>query len=92
MPDLEKTKAALLDANKAYSNLSTVVYNTSDDYANSNPESSCSAGNPCFGAAGEVVVYTIKYPWPIVAPLFSTIFGSGGIYTISTNMIVQNEP
>ena len=42
------------------------------------------------GNAGEVVVYTASYPWPIFTPGIRTILGN--TFTISSRTVVQNEP
>ena len=42
------------------------------------------------GNAGDVVVYTVSYPWKIMTPLISAIIGS--TYTITARTVVRNEP
>lgn len=42
------------------------------------------------GGAGEIVVYTAQYPWPVVTPIISAIIGR--TFTISTRTVVKNEP
>lgn len=42
-------------------------------------------GNP-----GDVVVYTVSYPWPIMTPMMRVILGP--TYTIRTRTVVRNEP
>ncbi|MGE3770938.1 MAG: TadE/TadG family type IV pilus assembly protein [Bdellovibrionales bacterium] len=44
------------------------------------------------GAAGEVVVYTIKYPWHMMTPLLSEFIGDDGAYMIKARVVVKNEP
>lgn len=45
-----------------------------------------------FGGAGDIVVYTVTYPWPLVTPIISNLLGNGGVFTISTHAVVKNEP
>lgn len=44
------------------------------------------------GAAGEIVVYTVSYPWPMFTPIVSNFFSSDGIVNISARSVVKNEP
>ncbi|MBW7837723.1 MAG: hypothetical protein H3C28_13935 [Sphingomonadales bacterium] len=44
------------------------------------------------GNAGEVVVYTVSYPWRIITPLISQFFGANGVLNLSARTVVQNEP
>ena len=42
------------------------------------------------GAANEIVVYTVSYPWPVMTPIVNTVIGE--IFTISARTVVKNEP
>ncbi len=42
------------------------------------------------GSQGDVVVYSVSYPWPIMSPLMVPLLGS--IYTITVRSVVRNEP
>lgn len=44
------------------------------------------------GNAGEVVVYTVSYPWHIYTPMMSRFFGSDGTIDLTARTVVQNEP
>ena len=44
------------------------------------------------GSAGDIVVYTISYPWHVMTPLMTPFFGTGGIITLASSAIVKNEP
>jgi len=44
------------------------------------------------GGAGNVVVYTLSYPWHIATPLMQAFLGTNGTYTIQVRAVVQNEP
>ena len=47
-------------------------------------------GTAGLGNEGDVVVYSVNYPWPIMTPLMVPILGS--IYTITVRSVVRNEP
>lgn len=42
------------------------------------------------GNAGDVVVYTVSYPWPITTPMIGAI--TGNPFIISARTVVKNEP
>jgi hypothetical protein len=42
------------------------------------------------GNAGDIVVYTLTYPWPLMTPLVSAVIGD--TYTITARTVVKNEP
>lgn len=44
------------------------------------------------GNAGEVVVYTVSYPWHIYTPMVGRFFGSDGTIDLTARTVVQNEP
>lgn len=44
------------------------------------------------GAAGDVVLYTVQYTWPIMTPLMQNFIGSNGSFTLVSSTIVRNEP
>ncbi len=50
----------------------------------------CSTEN--LGNAGDVVVYTVTYPWQVNTPLLQHFLGSNGVVTISASALVKNEP
>lgn len=45
-----------------------------------------------FGSAQQIVVYTISYPWSLITPLMSSLVGTSGIVTLSSQIVVRNEP
>lgn len=45
-----------------------------------------------YGNAGDVVVYTVQYPWAIATPIISHLVGTDGVYMITTHAVVKNEP
>ena len=44
------------------------------------------------GAASEVVVYTVSYPWRLYTPMMKPLLGENGIVNLSSRIVVQNEP
>ena len=44
------------------------------------------------GDAGQIVLYTITYNWPLVTPWLKGLVGTGGVFPISTKIVVKNEP
>ena len=44
------------------------------------------------GNAGQIVVYTVTYRWPLFTVWLKSMIGSGGIYTLTTRIVVKNEP
>ena len=49
-------------------------------------------GGSGYGGSGEIVVYTVTYPWPLFTPLVSEFIGTDGIFTLSSRAVVKNEP
>ena len=49
-------------------------------------------GGGGYGSSGEIVVYTVSYPWPLFTPLVGEFIGTDGIYTLSSRAVVKNEP
>lgn len=49
-------------------------------------------GTAGYGSAGQVVTYVVSYPWKLFTPILSSIIGTGGVLTLSTSIVVQNEP
>jgi Flp pilus assembly pilin Flp len=43
------------------------------------------------GSAGDIVVYTITYPWYLMTPIVSPFFANGKV-TLTSSAIVKNEP
>lgn len=58
---------------------------------NTNGQYDDDMGAESAGGAGEVVVYTVTYPWPIFTPLLSGFFSGGGV-TLTSRTVVLNEP
>ena len=45
-----------------------------------------------YGGSGDIVVYTISYPWPIMTPIMQPLLGKDGILTLQSRVVVKNEP
>jgi Flp pilus assembly protein TadG len=59
---------------------------------NGNGQWDSDQGAAGLGGAGDIVVYTVTYPWPIYTPILQPFLGSGGTVTISSSAVVKNEP
>jgi hypothetical protein len=44
------------------------------------------------GDSGDVVMYTVTYPWHVMTPMFQDHLGEEGVVEISSRFIVKNEP
>lgn len=44
------------------------------------------------GAGGDIVVYTMNYPQPVLTPLMSAAFGKGGYLQRQARIVIKNEP
>ncbi|MFC7052735.1 TadE family protein [Hansschlegelia quercus] len=49
-------------------------------------------GKSGYGAAGEIVLYTLTYNWSLFTPMMSKLVGSGGIVPLKARVVVRNEP
>lgn len=50
-------------------------------------------GSAGLGGPGDIVVYTINYPWHLKTPVMSHLIGNDeGNFPISTSVVVRNEP
>jgi Flp pilus assembly protein TadG len=59
---------------------------------NGNAQWDSDMGASGYGSAGDVVVYSVSYPWGLATPVISSLLGENGIYTITTRAVVKNEP
>lgn len=57
---------------------------------NGNGQWDSDMGAAGLGNAGDIVVYTVTYPWSILTPMVSAIIGS--TYIITARTVVRNEP
>jgi len=44
------------------------------------------------GAAGDIVVYTLAYDWPLLTGLLASFIGEDGKIRLAASVAVQNEP
>lgn len=49
-------------------------------------------GTTGLGASGDIVVYTVTYPWKIMTPIMLSFLGTNGTFTLTSSSIVRNEP
>lgn len=70
------------------------VYDYGETYTdvNGNGMHDDDMGSAGQGNAGQVVVYRIDYPWHLMTPLLGNFLGDDGVFTISTRIVVKNEP
>ncbi len=62
------------------------------DDINNNGQYDTDQGTPGYGGSGNVVVFTLAYPWRIMTPLLGEALGEGGVRVLSARMVVKNEP
>jgi hypothetical protein len=60
--------------------------------SNHNGEWDADMGVEGLGNAGEVVVYTVIYPWQLLTPFLGNVLGTDGIISLSSRILVKNEP
>ena len=71
----------------------TKIVVTSDTFGNLSAIGQPDEGAEGFGTAGEVMVYTITYPWKIFTPLIGNLMGDENrIINLSSRIVVRNEP
>jgi Flp pilus assembly pilin Flp len=59
---------------------------------NGNAQWDADMGSSGYGSAGDIVVYTVSYPWSLMTPIMRELIGVNGNYTITTHAVVKNEP
>jgi len=74
--------------------MAMVAYNSGETYTdiNGNGQWDADMGASGYGSAGDVVVYTVSYPWSVATPIISDLIATNGIFTITTHAVVKNEP
>lgn len=60
--------------------------------SNGNGQYDSDMGASGLGNTGQVVVYTITYPWQIFTPGLRQFVGDNGRYTLTSRTVVKNEP
>lgn len=70
------------------------VRDTGENYTdvNGNGQYDTDMGSEGVGNAGEIVVYTVSYPWDITTPMIQKFIGEDGVIELSARAVVQNEP
>lgn len=60
---------------------------------NGNGQYDADMGLAGYGNAEDIVVYTIRYPWPIMTPIMREIIGDAqGEFPVTAHAVVKNEP
>lgn len=69
-------------------------YNSGEAFTDINGNGSWDAdmGTSGYGSSGDVVVYTVTYPWSVATPIMRELIGTNGTYAIATHAVVKNEP
>lgn len=70
------------------------MYNAGEPYTdvNGNGKWDDDMGKAGYGQAGDIVVYTVSYPWKILTPMVGSFIGHNGVFTITTHAVTKNEP
>lgn len=71
------------------------TYESSEPYTdiNGNGQWDSDMGAAGLGGAGEVVVYTVRYPWSVITPGIRQILGNDdGNFIMQSSIVVRNEP
>ena len=66
-------------------------WDAGEPYTDENSNGARDGGTPGMGGSGEVVMYTISYQLPIIAPIVNNLFGVT-VLNMSTRIVVRNEP
>lgn len=59
---------------------------------NGNGKYDSDIGAAGYGNAGDIVVYTVTYPWPIMTPIMQNVLGKDGVMNLQSRIVVKNEP
>ena len=70
------------------------VYDTGETFVdiNGNGQWDADMGAAGAGGPGAVVVYKVKYDWPLLTGLLAPLLGQNGYVTLSVSTAVRNEP
>ena len=44
------------------------------------------------GAGGDIIVYTLNYPQPVITPIMRGVFGTNGFIQRQARIVIKNEP
>jgi Flp pilus assembly protein TadG len=69
-------------------------YDLGEDYTdvNGNGQWDADMGVAGLGGSGDIVLYTVTYPWTSWTHLIDPLFGSDGTITLKASTVVRNEP
>lgn len=69
-------------------------YDAGETYTdeNGNGQWDSDVGATGAGGSGDIVVYRMRYAWPLLTPLVSHLIGSEGHFTLRSAIAVRNEP
>ena len=96
----------LVISSKSYSNFSNIGqsepytdvnnighYVAGDPYTdiNHNGQWDADMGTAGLGGPGDIVVYTVSYPWSVLTPIMSRFFTNGKV-NIRASAVIKNEP
>ena len=86
--------AVLNNELKSFGNMIDVakITMTSTSYGQLSQIGQANQGTPGLGNAQDVVVFTVSYPWKLFTPGVSSIIGTNGIVTLTSRIVVRNEP
>lgn len=59
---------------------------------NGNGQWDSDMGQAGLGGAGDIVVYTVSYPWHVLTPIMRELMGTQGVVTITSRAVMKNEP
>lgn len=59
---------------------------------NGNGQWDSDMGAAGLGGPGDVVLYTIRFDWPLLTPLLAPVIGSNGKIALKSSVAVRNEP
>lgn len=69
------------------------TYDSGEAFTDSNGNGvwDADSGSPGAGGSGDIVLYRVKYGWPIITPLFSSVMGKNTL-SLTASLAVRNEP
>lgn len=70
------------------------TYDTGETFTDGNGNGTWDSdiGVPGPGDAGDVVIYRIRYDWPLMTPFAASFIGTDGSFPIRASVAVRNEP
>ena len=70
------------------------VYDSGETFTDTNGNGvwDADSGVPGPGGSGDIVVYRIRYDWPLLTPVFGFIIGGKETLPLTASLAVRNEP